>query len=83
MFLASAKAAASRTLLPAGAASGVLYTFPQPTLDALLRLDSGETAVAELVYPAAGQERVYGAPVEIGDLAAAQAFLAAAATPTR
>ncbi len=83
-ILASGRGFAARALLPAGASRGVLYVFPQATLGALAGLDPRETAQAELVYPTAGRDRIEDAPLEIGDLAAALAFLAsAAARPVR
>ena len=81
VFLASDRRAAARALLPAGAVSGMLYTFPSQALDALSGLDPREVAQVELVYPAMGPERMATAQVEVGDLAAARAFLAAAAAP--
>ncbi len=78
-FLASGRSPAARALLPAGAATGQLYAFPPDAMAALARLDPGEAAQVELVYPAAGRERTDAAPVEVGDLAAALAFLAAPA----
>ena len=81
VFLASDRRAAARALLPAGAGAGMLYTFPPQALDALSGLDPREVAQVELVYPAMGRERVATAQVEVGDLAAARAFLAAAAPP--
>ena len=76
VFFASRRSAAARALLPAGAAAGLLYGFPQGALVALAQLDPRETAQVELIYPAAGRERIDAASVEIGDLAAALAFLA-------
>ena len=84
VFLASGRSPAARALLPAGAATGLLYAFPQAAMTALATLDPRETAQVELIYPAAGRERADAAPLEIGDLAAALAFLAVpapAATP--
>ena len=79
VVLASGRSAAAQTLWPAGATHAALYTFPGGLLDALAALDSRETARVELVYPAAGRERVYACALEVGDLKAARAFLAAAA----
>ena len=76
VFLASARGAAARALLPAGAGGGVLYVFPPEVLPALAGLDPREVAQVELVYPAAGRDRTDTARVEVGDLAAARAFLA-------
>jgi hypothetical protein len=83
VFFASGRSVAARALLPAGADAGMLYTFPPNVLDALSALDPRETAQVELVYPAAGRERLATAQVEIGDLAAARAFLAAAGPRAR
>jgi hypothetical protein len=75
-FVAESRAAAAVSLLPAGATRGTLYRFPAAALDALSALDPRETARVELAYPAAGRERTVSAPLEVGDLAAARAFLA-------
>ena len=83
VFLAAGRSAPARALLPAGAASGVLYTFPAAALPALAALDPRESGEVELVYPALGRERVFDAPLEVGDFAAAQAFIAAGALATR
>ena len=77
VFLASTRGPAARALLPAGANSGLLYRFPVEALSALSALDPREVARLELIYPAAGRDRVLAVPLEIGDLAAARAFLAA------
>jgi hypothetical protein len=74
--LASARAPAGRTLWPAGATAGTLYLFPQELLARLEQLDPREVAAVQLVYPAAGRERVTTATLEIGDLRAAAAFAA-------
>ena len=78
-FLARARTTPAQTLLPAGATGGHLYLFSGDMWDALTRLDPRETGRIELVYPQAGRERVIAAPLEIGDVAAARAFLAAGA----
>ena len=66
VFLASGRSPAARALLPAGAATGLLYAFPQAAMTALATLDPRETAQVELIYPAAGRERADAAPLEIG-----------------
>ena len=81
VILASGRAAAVQALLPAGATRGVLYTFSPEALAALSALDTRETAQVELVYPTLHGERVFSAPIEVGDFDAAQAFLAAAGLP--
>ncbi len=83
VFLASGRSLAARTLLPAGATTGLLYAFPQDALTALATLDPREVGQVELVHPATGRERIDAAPVEIGDLAAALAFLAVPSPPPR
>ncbi len=83
VFLASGRAPAARALLPAGATSAMLYPFPPQALEALARLDPREMAVVELVYPSRGPDKVVAAPLEVGDVAAARAFLAAAGPPVR
>lgn len=80
-FLAVAREKAPPALRPAGATDGELYPFPPAALDALTRLDPRESGRIELVYPAAGRERVFALQLEIGDIAAARAFLAAGARP--
>jgi hypothetical protein len=76
VFLASGRGAAARALLPAGAAAGVLYRFPPELAGELARLDPREQASVALAYPGAGRDRMALAVVEVGDFAAAQAFLA-------
>jgi hypothetical protein len=72
--LAAARSPAARTLWPAGATGATLYLFPQDLLGRLERLDPREVAAVELIYPAAGRDRVVAASLEIGDLRAAAAF---------
>lgn len=76
-MLASSREPAARSLWPAGATGATLYRFPPALLPRLGALDPREMAAVELVYPAAGHDRVVSAPLEVGDLRAAQAFLAA------
>jgi hypothetical protein len=80
-FIASARGGAAPALLPAGASTGVLYGFVPELAAALATLDPRESAAVALVYPAAGRERVYAARLEVGDFAAARAFLSLPAPP--
>jgi hypothetical protein len=75
-FIARGRAVAARSLLPAGAKTGLAYQFPPDVTPALARLDPREMAAVQLVYPGAKGDRVVTGWVEVGDLAAAQAFLA-------
>jgi hypothetical protein len=75
-FIARGRTLAARSLLPAGAKTGLAYQFPSNVMAALARLDPREMAAVQLVYPDAKGDRVVSGWVEVGDLAAAQAFLA-------
>lgn len=76
VFIARSRSTAAKSLLPAGASSGTTYQFPTEALSALARLDPREFATLELVYPGVKGDRIATAWIEIGDLAAAEAFLA-------
>lgn len=75
-FLAQGRTSAPRSLLPAGAKTGLAYQFPTNVMAALAQLDPREMASVQLVYPGPKGDRVVTGWVEVGDLAAAQAFLA-------
>jgi hypothetical protein len=74
-FLARGRYAAKPSLWPAGAKGATAYQFGPDALAALAALDPRETATLELVYPTPTGERTVDAWIEVGDLAAALAFL--------
>jgi hypothetical protein len=76
VFIARSRGPAPASLLPAGARSGSAYQFSSDALAALARLDPREGGVLELVYPGPGRDRTVAVWIEVGDLAAAEAFLA-------
>jgi hypothetical protein len=61
-----------------GAGGAVEAVFPPAVVKALEALDPREAFKVEFVRFEGGEERVAGAYLEVGDLEAAQAFLAAA-----
>lgn len=75
VFIARSRAPAPKSLWPAGAQNAVTYQFPAEALPALARLDPREMAAVELVYPSLKGDRVATSWIEVGDLAAARAFL--------
>jgi len=77
VFLASARAGAPLQLLPSGAGAGAAFRFPAAAAQALQALDPREAVLLELVYPTLQGERVESVPIEVGDFAAAVAFLSA------
>jgi hypothetical protein len=77
VFLASGRGAAPAGLLPAGAAAGAAFRFPEAAAKALEGLDPREAVTLELVYPTRDGERVESTLLEVGDFAAGRAFLAA------
>jgi hypothetical protein len=77
VFLASGRGPAPAGLLPAGAAGGIAFRFPEAAAKALERLDPREAVTLELVYPTRNGERVESTLLEVGDFAAGRAFLAA------
>ena len=74
-FIARGRTSAARSLLPAGARTGLAYQFPPDVMAALAQLDPREMAALQLVYPGPKGDRVVTGWVEVGDLAAARAFL--------
>ena len=81
-IFASGKTAAPATLLPGGQTgvgqkTGVMFSFPPAAAEALASLDPREAVVVEFVSVGASGEQVGQAWVEVGDFAAARAFLAA------
>lgn len=75
-FLAEARAGAEDELLPKGAEDGWAFRFPERAAQALAELDPREAIAVEFMFPG---ERVRTAYVEVGDFAAARAFLQVAA----
>ena len=76
-FLASGKASAGPALLPGGAITGAAFRFPQAAALAMEDLDPREAVMLELVYPTRRGDRVETVELEVGDFAAARAFLTA------
>jgi hypothetical protein len=77
-FTAEARAAADKTLLPRGAASGIAFRFPAAAAQALAGLDPREAVTLVFLIQDASGATARRAYVEVGDFAAGQAFLAAA-----
>jgi hypothetical protein len=75
-FLAEARSAADAELLPKGAEQGWAFRFPAAAAQALADLDPREGVAVEFLFSG---ERVRTAYVEVGDFAAARAFLQIAA----
>jgi hypothetical protein len=71
-FMAEARAAAEAELLPKGAEGGWAFRFPTEAVQALAELDPREAVAVEFLF--AG-DRVRTAYVEVGDFAAAKAFV--------
>lgn len=76
-FLASDREAAAPGVLPAGAPTGALFRFPAAATAAIEALDPREAVTLELAYPTRNGEQVQDVLLEVGDFAAARAFLAA------
>jgi hypothetical protein len=76
-FLARSIGPAPASLLPRSTETGVMVAFPPEAAKAMAALDPRETATVEFVFPTRTGERVETALVEVGDFAAARAFLAA------
>lgn len=77
VFLAAERAPAATNVLPVGVAAGTAFRFPAAAMRALAVLDPREALVVELVYSDRGGEHVEQVLFEVGDFAAAQAFLVA------
>lgn len=71
-FLASARAPAEDGLLPEGARAGLAFRFPAAAAEAIAALDPREQFLVEFVFP---DERVRAHRLEVGDFAAARAFV--------
>lgn len=72
-FAAQARSAAGADLLPAGVKSGWAFRFPLNAAAAIAELDPREAIMIEFLLGAGPPQRVY---LEVGDFAAARAFLA-------
>ncbi len=79
VFAAEARSPADPSLAPPGAGSAMAFRFPASAAQAIAALDPREAITVELLYPAPTGDVVRKAYVEVGDFAAGQAFLAAAA----
>lgn len=77
-IFAQAASSAEPTLLQAGEKAGLAFRFPRAASDAIAALDTRESFVVEYLYaaPDGGPDRVRRARFEVGDFAAAHAFLA-------
>jgi hypothetical protein len=75
VFLAQAKYAAPRELLPPGVRQGEAFVFPEAAAVAMAQLDTREAVRVDVVYATRTGERVETAIFEVGDFAAARAFL--------
>src|SRR5947207_156183 len=71
-FAASARAPAGADLLPRGLRGGWTFRFPDQATAELARLDPREAVAVEFLFPGDQVRRAY---VEVGDFAAARAFL--------
>jgi hypothetical protein len=76
-FAAEARDVADRSLLPAGAASGLAFRFPKAAASALDGLDPREAVAIDFMIEAPTGDSVRTAYIEVGDFAAGRAFLAA------
>jgi hypothetical protein len=72
-FLASAREAAPKTLAPAGPGRAWAFRFPPAAIEALASASVRDTAQLTLLQ--AGSTRTRVVPIEIGDFAAARAFV--------
>lgn len=75
-FLAEARTQADAELLPKGAEHGWAFRFPAAAAQALAELDPREGVAVEFLFPG---DKIRTAYVEVGDFAAARAFLQIAA----
>jgi hypothetical protein len=77
-IFAQAASAAEAALLPAGRKAGLAFRFPREASDAIAALDTRESFAVEYLYatPDGGPDRVRRVRFEVGDFAAAHAFLA-------
>lgn len=75
-FLAEARAPAEGELLPRGAERGWAFRFPAAAAEALAGLDPREAVAVEFLFPGGRTRTAY---VEVGDFAAARAFVQMAA----
>ncbi len=73
-FLAQSRQAAPASLLPGGQGAGAMFTFPPAAARAMEGLDPREAVTVEFIYSGLPSQR---AVFEVGDFAAARAFLMA------
>jgi hypothetical protein len=81
VFVARAKYAAPTALLPPGVGRGEAFVFPDAAAQAMAQLDPREAVRIDMVYATLAGERVETAVFEVGDFAAARAFLAIRMAP--
>ncbi|MHB8287292.1 MAG: hypothetical protein ACYDD1_21810 [Caulobacteraceae bacterium] len=81
VFLASAKYKATVQLLPPGVRQGEAFVFPEAAAAAIAQLDPREAVRLDIVYETLSGERAETAVFEVGDFAAARAFLAIRLAP--
>ena len=81
VFLAQEKYAAPRELLPPAVRQGEAFVFPEAAAVAMAQLDPREAVRLDVVYETRTGERTETAIFEVGDFAAARAFLAIRLAP--
>jgi hypothetical protein len=82
-FIAGARSPAPKPLRPRGWGEALAYSFPASAAAALAGLDPAAVVRIEFVSPTRKGERARSASIEVGDFAAAQAFLAIGSTAAR
>ena len=78
-YLAETRQPAPKSLRTAGPGEALAFRFPAAAIAALERLDHGDTARLDFVTTSWSGERTRSARIEVGDFAAARAFLQASA----
>jgi hypothetical protein len=81
VFVARARYAAPTALLPPGVRQGEAFVFPDAAAQAMAKLDPREAVRIDIVYATLAGERVETSVFEVGDFAAARAFLAIRMAP--
>jgi hypothetical protein len=81
VFVARARYAAPASLLPPDVRRGEAFVFPDAAAQAMAKLDPREAVRIDVVYATLAGERVETSLFEVGDFAAARAFLAIRMTP--
>jgi hypothetical protein len=80
-FLAGGREAAAKPLRPRGWGEPLAYRFPAPAVAAMASLDREAVVRIEFVSPTRTGEKTRAATIEVGDFAAANAFLATGPAP--